>query len=186
MQGMSERDYAARAGLSRGAIQKAKVAGRLVLYADGSIDPEASDARRATATDPSKQRGAPSPPRLKPVPNAALSAMGDTLRENGLPPPATGGATFLQAKTANEVLKSQERRLKLQKLKGELVDRARAEALVFRLARETRDAWVNWPARAAALIAAELGLEPAAMQKVLEAHVRAHLDELSEGRIDLG
>jgi hypothetical protein len=186
MQGVSERDYAARAGLSRGAIQKAKAAGRLVLHPDGSIDPEASDARRAAATDPSKQRGGPTPPKLKPVPNAALSAVGDTLRENGLPPPAMGGATFLQAKTANEVLKSQERRLKLQKLKGELVDRARAEALVFRLARETRDAWVNWPARAAALIAAELGLEPAAMQKVLEAHVRAHLDELSEGTIDLG
>ena len=30
MQGMSERAYAAHAGLSRGAIQKAKAAGRLV------------------------------------------------------------------------------------------------------------------------------------------------------------
>jgi hypothetical protein len=199
MQGMSERDYAARAGLSRGAIQKAKLAGRLVLHPDGSIDADASDARRAAETDPSKQRGARSPERsaaapaastpaqkLKPVPNAAVAAVSDTLRENGLPPPSGGGATFLQAKTANEVLKSQERRLKLQKLKGELVDRARAEALVFRLARETRDAWVNWPARAAALIAAEMGADPATMQKVLEAHVRAHLDELSEGRIDLG
>jgi hypothetical protein len=183
---MSERDYAARAGLSRGAIQKAKAAGRLALHADGSIDPDASDARRAAATDPSKQRGGPTPPKLKPVPNAALSAMGDTLRENGLPPTAGGGATFLQAKTANEVLKSHERRLKLHKLKGELVDRARAEALVFRLARQERDAWVNWPARAAALIAAEMGADPATMQKVLEAHVRAHLDELAEGRIDLG
>ena len=38
MQGMSEREYAARAGLSRGAIQKAKAAGRLVLHPDGSID----------------------------------------------------------------------------------------------------------------------------------------------------
>ena len=185
MQGMSEREYAARAGLSRGAIQKAKAAGRLVLHADGSID-SGGVRRPARRRDrPVEAAGAPSPtpaqPKLKPVPNAALSAVGDTLRENGLPPPATGGATFLQAKTANEVLKSQERRLKLQKLKGELVDRARAEALVFRLARETRDAWVNWPARAAALIAAELGLEPAAMQKVLEAHVRAHLDELAEG-----
>ena len=85
-------------------------------------------------------------PKLKPVPAAAVAAVGDTLREQGLPSPSGGGATFLQAKTANEVLKSQERRLKLQKLKGELVDRARAEALVFRLARETRDAWVNWPA----------------------------------------
>ena len=99
MQGMSEREYAARAGLSRGAIQKAKAAGRLLLHPDGSIDPEASDARRAGETDPSKQRPAPERPpaqqKLKPVPIAALSAVGDTLRENGLPSPATGGATFL-------------------------------------------------------------------------------------------
>ena len=47
MQGMSERQYAAHVGLSRGAIQKARVAGRLVLHADGSIDAAASDARRA-------------------------------------------------------------------------------------------------------------------------------------------
>jgi hypothetical protein len=36
MQGMSERQYAAHVGLSRGAIQKAKTAERLVLFADGS------------------------------------------------------------------------------------------------------------------------------------------------------
>ena len=62
----------------------------------------------------------------------AVSAVGDTLREHGFAVPAAGGMTFLQAKTANEVLKSQERRLKLQKLRGELVDRGRAEALVQR------------------------------------------------------
>ena len=52
MEGMSERQYAARVGLSRGAIQKAKAAGRLVLPVDGSVDAEASDARRAETTDP--------------------------------------------------------------------------------------------------------------------------------------
>ena len=36
MQGMSERQYAAHVGLPRGAIQKAKTAERLVLFADGS------------------------------------------------------------------------------------------------------------------------------------------------------
>jgi hypothetical protein len=107
------------------------------------------------------------------------------LREQGLAAPMVGGGTtFLQARTANEVLKAQERRLKLQQLKGELIDRSRATLLVFRLAREERDAWVNWPARAAALMAAELGLDPATMQKVLEQHVRAHLDELAEVRPD--
>ena len=196
MQGMSERQYAAHVGLSRGAIQKAKAAERLVLYPDGSINAAASDARRAETTDPSKTSKPPAP-KLKPVPEAAVAAVGDTLREQGLAVPSVGGGTtFLQAKTANEVLKAQERRIRLQKLKGELIERARALALVFRLAREERDAWVNWPARAAALMAAELSascadvtgqqitVEPAAMQKVLEKHVRAHLDELAEVRPD--
>jgi hypothetical protein len=199
MQGLSERHYAARVGLSRGAIQKAKEAGRLVLHADGSIDAEASDQRRAAMTDPSKSRAAPAaqqaPAKLKPVPEAAVVAVGETLREEGLAAPvAGGGTTYLQAKTANEVLKAQERRIRLQKLKGELVDRARAETLMFRLAREERDGWVTWPARVAALIASELvavlgeaiTVEPALMQKVLEAHVRAQLDSLAEIRTGLG
>ena len=56
MQGMSERDYAAPAGLSRGAIQKAKRTRWPALFADGSIDAAASDARRAETTDPDQQR----------------------------------------------------------------------------------------------------------------------------------
>ena len=194
MQGMSERQYAAHVGLSRGAIQKAKTAERLVLYPDGSINAAASDARRAETTDPSKTRKPPAP-KMKPVPEAAVAAVGDTLREQGLAVPAVGGGTtFLQAKTANEVLKTQARRIRLQKLKGELVDRARAETLMFRLARDERDAWVTWPARVAALMASELTaalgdaceVETALMQKVLEAHVRAQLDSLAEIQPGLG
>ena len=194
MQGMSERQYAVHVGLSRGAIQKAKAAGRLVLHEDGSIDAAASDKQRAETTDPSKTRKTPAP-KLKPVPEAAVAAVGDTLREQGLTAPAVGGGTtFLQAKTANEVLKAQERRIRLQKLKGELVDRARAETLMFRLARDERDVWVTWPARVAALMASEITaalgdgceVEAALIQKVLEAHVRAQLDSLAEIRPGLG
>jgi hypothetical protein len=194
MQGMSERGYAARVGLSRGAVQKAKEAGRLVLHDDGSIDAEASDKRRAETTDPSKTRKAPQP-KMKPVPEAAVASVGETLREEGLPSPGGGGGTtFLQAKTANEVMKAQERRLRLQKLKGELVDRSRAETLMFRLARDERDAWVTWPARVAALMASELTaalgngneVEAAVMQKVLETHVRAQLDSLADIQPRLG
>ena len=119
MQGMSEREYAAHAGLSRGAIQKAKAAAAGAAP-DGSIDGEASDARQAAATDPSKQRGRE---RLsnrrgirqswKPVPNAAVAAVGDTCGSTACRRLRAAARTFLQAKTANEVLKSQERRLKL-------------------------------------------------------------------------
>ena len=208
MEGMSERAYAARVGLSRGAVQKAKAAQRLVLHADGSIDAEASDQQRSAATDPSKTRKAS---QLKPVPEAAVAAVRDTLQGEGrtregdagdAPGPASeapapvpgGGTTFLQARTAHEVLKAQERRIRLAKLKGELVDRARADTLMFRLAREERDAWVTWPARVAALMAAEMTaalgdgieVETALMQKVLETHVRAQLDGLAEIRTGLG
>ncbi len=134
--------------------------------------------------------------RLKPVPETAVSAVGETLRENGLAAPAPGGGmTFLQAKTANEVLKAQERKLRLAKLKGELVERDRAVTLVFRLARQERDAWVTWPARVAALMAADLSaalsgggevtVGTGAMQQILEPHVRAHLAELAEPAIGL-
>jgi hypothetical protein len=104
MQGMSERRYAARVGLSRGAVQKAKTAERLVLHPDGSIDAEASDARRAETTDPSRRRQDTGARKMKPVPDGALSAVGDTLKEQGLAAPVTGGGTtFLQVKTAHEV-----------------------------------------------------------------------------------
>jgi hypothetical protein len=93
--------------------------------------------------------------------------------------------TFMQARTANEVLKAQERRLRLQQMKGELVDRAKAVAQVFRLARDERDAWVNWPARVAAVIAAELEVDTHQLHTVLERQVREHLNELAEVRPNL-
>jgi hypothetical protein len=180
--GLSEREYACRAGISRGAVQKARQSGRLVLHADGSIDASASDARRAQATDPSKQHShEPSPRRgYKPVPDAAVGAVAETLKEQGLMAPQASGMTFLQARTANEVLKARLRRMELQQKEGELVDRARAVALVFRLARQERDVWLGWPARVAALMAAELGVGAHALQTVLEGHVREHLGQLGD------
>lgn len=188
MQGMSERQYAAHAGISRGAVQKARATGRLMLHDDGSIDATASDARRAAATDPAKRRGAASKASgpgsssgadIKPVAEAALGSVRETLKEQGLP---TGRISFVEARTAREVATAHLTRLRLQERKGQLVDRPQALALVFRLARQERDAWVNWPARVAAQMAVELGLEPHRMQKVLEAHVRAHLAELADIR----
>lgn len=52
-------------------------------------------------TDAAQQRGSQT---VKPVPDAALDAMRDTLKENGAP--TNGGTTYMQARTANEVLQS--------------------------------------------------------------------------------
>ena len=155
MSGMSMRQYAAHAGVSLGAIQKAKANGRLVLNADGSINAPASDERRAQGTDPSQQRGRHA---QKPVPDAALNTVTEMIGESGTSPAPQSGMTFLQARTANEVLKAHERKMKVDKIKGTLVEVADVRAKVFRLAREERDAWLNWPNRVAGVIAAEIGL----------------------------
>ncbi len=178
MEGISEREYSARSGLSRGAVQKAKQTGRMVLFGDGSINATASDARRGETTDPDQQR---------------RSVGGDT----GLSSPADS-TSYLKARTALTVYQAQERQLAIQKKKGTLVDRARAEALVFRLARQERDVWVTWPARVAALMAAQIAAEvetvtgspvtiqTAIIQRVLETHVREQLDTLADLRVSLG
>lgn len=209
--GLSRRAYARHRGVSETAVRKAIAAGRILPEGDGSIDPAKADAAWVGSTDPSQQRtsvrptassrrraAAPSPPSqaaetaadhpargaARPVPTAAVEAVRETLKEIGEAPSA-GGMTFVQARTANEVMKAQERRVRLQKMKGELVDRGRAVATVFGLARRERDAWVQWPARVAALIAADLGVDPHAVETALEKHVRRHLAELGEARIEL-
>ena len=186
----SNRELARHLGISETAVRRAEKAGRIRREADGAWDLAKVKAAWASNTDDAQQRPArrdrPSGNRraLKPVSDAALGAVRDTLREHGEPVSA-GGMTFMQARTTNEVLKAQERRLRLQQMKGELVDRAKAVAQVFRLARDERDAWVNWPARVAAMIAAELEVDPHQVHTVLERHVRGHLGELAEVRPNL-
>jgi hypothetical protein len=186
----SNRGLARQLGVSETAVRRAESAGRIKREADGAWDLAKVRAAWATNTDQAQQRSAPSSRStsnrraLKPVPEAAVGAVRDTLREHGEPISA-GGMTFMQARIANEVLKAQERRLRLQQMKGELVDRAKAVAQVFKLARDERDAWVNWPARVAAVIAADLEVDPHKLHTVLERQVREHLNELAEVRPSL-
>ena len=183
MEGLSERAYAEHAGISRGAVQKARKTGRLVLFDDGSINATASNARRGSATDPDQQMRA----------RGGLGAAND-----GPVVSSPGDSTsYIKARTALTVYQAQERQLAIQKKKGVLVDRTRAETLVFRLARQERDLWVTWPTRVAALMAAQLSaemetasgkavtIETAILQRVLETHVREQLDALADLRVSL-
>jgi hypothetical protein len=181
---------ARRIGVSETAVRRAEKAGRIGREADGSWDLAKVQAAWAGNTDqaqqrPARSRGSAGGRRaMKPVPEAAVGAVRDTLRESGESVSA-GGMTFMQARTANEALKAQERRVRLQRMKGELVDRAKAVAQVFKLAREERDAWVNWPARVAAIMAAEVEIDQHQLHIVLERHLRNHLAELAEVRPSL-
>ena len=190
MEGLSERAYAEHAGISRGAVQKARKTGRLVLFADGSINAAASDARRGAMTDPDQQ--------MRSRGGAQGAGGGEGTVGAGVGVSGPGDSTsYLKARTALTVYQAQERQLAIQKKRGVLVDRARAETLVFRLARQERDTWVTWPTRVAALMAAQLAaemetatgvpvtIETAILQRVLETHVREQLDALADLRVSI-
>jgi len=171
--GLSRRAYARHRGVSEMAVRKAIASGRIALEPDGTIDPVKADAAWAARSDPANRSTRQ---------EADAQAIG---ADAGASADLPGGNSYARVRTVGEALKAEERRVRLDVLKGKLVDRARAVATVFGLARRERDAWVQWPARVAALMAAELQVDPHRMETVLEQHVRRHLAELSEVRVEL-
>lgn len=181
--GLSIRAYARHRGVSHVAVKKAIDAGRITREADGTIDAERADREWAQNTLAPGKRS----PRA-PAPAASSAVAADQERpprethEPAVAVPATGGTSLLQARTVNEVVKAQTNKVRLARLKGELVDRSQAVAHVFRLARSERDAWLNWPARVGPQLAAQLGVDAHALHVALETAVREHLTELGELR----
>jgi hypothetical protein len=188
--GLSVREYARRRGVSHTAVRKAVQTGRIPQEADGTIDPVKADAAWGAQTDPGRRAAsapkpvietpvssAPTPQRgTTPIVPASAAAAGSGSSFDGC---KAAGATFAQARTAHEVAKAQKARIQVDRLKEEVVDRARASALVFKLARQERDAWITWPARVAAQMALEAGIDAHTMQTLLETYVRDHLGELA-------
>lgn len=178
--GISIRAYARHRGVSDAAVRKAIAAGRVTPETDGTLDPESADAEWARNTEALRAGTRMRAVKAAVLPEAATSAPNATAGDGQALP--TGGASLLQARTVNEVVKAQTNKVRLARLKGELVDRNQAIAHVFKLARAERDAWLNWPARISAQMAAKLGVDPHTMHVALEAAVREHLQELGDLR----
>ncbi|MCG3187268.1 elements of external origin [Extensimonas sp. H3M7-6] len=174
--GISIRAYARHRGVTDTAVHKAIRAGRITPETDGTIDADRADREWARNSDVPKT-GTRAKAAKVAVPEGGTGVGGDG--PAALP---TGGASLLQARTVNEVVKAQTNKVRLARLKGELVDRPQAIAHVFKLARSERDAWLNWPARISAQMAAKLNIDPHTMHVALEAAVREHLQELGELR----
>lgn len=183
-------------GTSHTAVRKAIQSGRITAEGDGTIDPARADAQWAGQTDPAKQRdagvrvkaqpGRGQGPSTRPVPQAAIDAVHEALRDNGADPePEAGGqVSFMRARMANEVLKAQLQKERLKRERGEVVDKARAVTLVYDLARRERDAWLSWPPRVAANMAAELEVDAHRLEQVMDHYLREHLAVLAEVKIE--
>lgn len=186
--GLSIRAYARHRGVSHVAVKKAIDTGRISQLPDGTIDPVVADAQWAANTTPTRRQVA-EPATEKPAPQVSAQARdipqasAKVVRDAPEPPtPAlsSGGTSLLQARTVNEVVKAQTNKVRLARLKGELVDRSQAVAHVFKLARTERDAWLNWPARISSQMAAGLGVDAHVLHVALDAAVRQQLQDLGD------
>lgn len=162
--GLSIRAYARHRGVSHVAVMKAIESGRITQEADGTIDPEQADREWEQNTTSLRKRYS--------MQNQATEPIQPTLSPNG--------TSLLQARTVNEVVKAQTNKVRLAQLKGDLVDRPQAIAHVFKLARSERDAWLNWPTRISAQMAAKLDIDAHTLHVALETAVREHLQELGD------
>ena len=176
--GLSIRAYARHRGVSHVAVKKAIDTGRITPEADGTIEPNRADLEWAQNTVAAR----------KPVAAKTASPAAEPVRPASAPvepvaaPMSAGGTSLLQARTVNEVVKAQTNKVRLAQLKGDLVDRSQAIAHVFRQARTERDAWLNWPARISAEMAAKLEVDAHELHVALESAVRDHLIELGDMR----
>ena len=176
--GLSIRAYARHRGVTDTAVHKAIRSGRINALADGTIDPDQADAQWERNTSAPKTGTQRATVKVK-VPEVDGDGGGDRGGGAGTNTGSgSGGTSLLQARTVNEVVKAQTNKVRLARLKGELIDRPQAIAHVFKLARSERDAWLNWPARVSAQMAAKLELDAHTMHVALENAVREHLQEL--------
>lgn len=186
--GISRRAYAELRGVAESAVRKAIASQRISVSPDGTIDPATADLEWDRNTDPSRLRGSPSSvaPASEPEPEAVAPAVSAPAG----PAPAAGagdpkGMSYAKIREALDLTRLQALRFKLDIEKGKYVERDKASQLFFDLARGERDAWVQWPPRIAANMAADLGVDPHKMEQVLDKYLRAQLAELAELRIDI-
>ena len=184
--GLSIRAYARHRGVSHVAVKKAIDTGRISQLPDGTIDPVVADAQWAANTTPTRRSVTAEvreTPQASAVTRETPQAAAKVVRDAPEPPTpglSSGGTSLLQARTVNEVVKAQTNKVRLARLKGELVDRSQAVAHVFKLARAERDAWLNWPARISSQMAAGLGVDAHVLHVALDAAVRQQLQDLGD------
>lgn len=150
----STREAARRLGVSDTAIHKAERAGRIAREPDGQWDIDKTRRRLVETADPVRS------------PLASGAGAEDT--------------PFARLKVAQLALKVEAQRLSLDETKRRLLDAAEANAAIDEIAGAMRDALLNWPARVAGLIAAELSVEPHMVQTILQQHVTDLLAEAAD------
>jgi hypothetical protein len=175
-----------RLGRSDRQLRRLAADGKIPRNRDGSFDEAAVRKSLDKRTGPHRARplkeqvDVRTPP---PVANladarAAVSLIQQILREEGRP--VSGPPSFDDLRSAESILKTRERALRLSIKRGELVDKRQAMEVTFNLARQLRDGVQNWPAQVAAVMAGELQVDAFAMETALTKSIADLLNSLAD------
>ncbi|EAQ6361895.1 hypothetical protein DOH76_00025 [Salmonella enterica subsp. enterica serovar Oranienburg] len=183
---MNQAEFARRHGVSRKTVTQWKERGWLVMNGR-EIDVEASETMlekyRKTVI---REDVLPEEERMPPTDDDAYQDDGggedmspDKVAERIML--ATGATMSLdEARRVKENYLALLTKLEYQQKEGELVDLTEAKEVLFTCARQSRDAWMNWPARVAPLMAADLDIPADRMTEVLKENVHKHISLLGE------
>jgi hypothetical protein len=149
----STREAARRIGVSETALRKAEATGRILREPDGRWDVDKTRRRMVETADPARS----------PLANGTAEE-----------------TPYARLKVAQLALKVEAQRLSLDENKRRLIDIAEANVAIDEIAGAMRDALLNWPARVAGLIAAELGVDPHLLQTILQGHIADLLTEAAD------
>ncbi len=208
--GISRREFARREGVTDKIIRRAIDDGHLQTLSDGTLDPalvgtgwrkanrrsaEAADSADKTA-DKSAGVSAPGPQRVRtfvePQPHGGglkrsrQDESDDPIDADAFVTRALAGEVYKVADSerVKESALAIKHMLAARQAAGELVEIAKAEAILFEASRAARDSWLNWPSRVGPLIAADLGIAADLVTDVLTKHVQSHLADLGEPDAD--
>lgn len=204
--GVSRREFARLDGCSESRVRQGIAEGRLPVLADDSLDKalagtgwrEGNTQRARGGADPDRR------PRVRRddaqlgdaqtthAPGETAAKVDEALRAFERQAAAVTervlkGASYADALRIKENYLALLRQLEYSIKSGAVIDLADAEQTIFESFRGVRDAWLNWPSRISALIAADLDYEDVErLGAVLTAHVREQLATLGEPEIAFG
>ena len=175
-EGLNKREYARHRGCNESSVRKAIASGRISTNPDGTIDPKTAD-KQWSPRSRTPARSKRSSHRQVAVSSEALDQVRAAVGKgtNG----HDGDVLLVDARLAKMINEAEQVRLKTEQMRSRLLEREQVEHQMFARFRQSRDAWLSWPARVSALMAAELGVDQADVVAVLEQHVQEQLADLS-------
>lgn len=185
---MNQAEFAKLHDVSKKTVTKWKEQGWLVLCEDGSVDVEASNAniKRYRKTVTRGNQGNSQGNRKGNSPKVTVPAVAEAdetpaqAAERIITNLGGGNLSIDEAKCLKENYLALLTKLEYEAESKSLVELSVAQSVMFKMARQQRDAWMNWPTSVGAKIAAKLDVDPDKLIELLTAHVHDQITKLGD------